>query len=612
MKKTTFGFVAFCLLICILPAGCGKTADTDLSDKLQNAVKSEEGKDQTKTEKEDSDRKQEKNKKIDLKTEKGIRSYLEGDWYLLDRDTGEDYGTLSLKKDGSFEYTRLSDNAKGSGCMYFENTVSEEGEAPDSFRLEFAHCRDLVPAGMELYGDEGTSGIFHIGTLNDEDYLYLKEIGNGDTVVSMYVFNVDEAPDGYTQWGNNWLFYRENDSEHSAKITEDETFYAWAWEIDDDGDGVWLQHMTEHEYETFDDYSNRKFTGAYFSETEDTGAAYYELTRKSDIDGIVNTADWDSGYPLMMCEVTTDSKGRIKEIRDVDMAFYNIYDMGSLEPDYSFDGTTLTIEDVDIDITEYAPAATAIMDCKRVGNWLITDCHVNPNIGTYLFYNINNGLIDYFEYSVDGANLIWQGDDLSTAVYQQYNSIYDIWGHQIGSIEEGELYELSFKDKNTITAKCWIVDDIGREKEFTEEFEYEPCDGAVWAYYEYLLGGSREWRKLKEMAGDASALVIVDPPEPIRKKMPIQTEFEKGALDKVAIVPLIDDSSVTIESTIAGDMKKEDTQKVTKGMAALFDVTVPEGMPTARITVKTKGYDKATWEVMTLSGRIPQMSTFIK
>ena len=67
-----------------------------------------------------------------------------------------------------------------------------------------------------------------------------------------------------------------------------------------------------------------------------------------------------------------------------------------------------------------------------------------PNISTYLFYNITDGLIDYFEYQIDGANLIWQGDDLSTAVYQQYNDIYDIWGRPIGHIQEGELYELSF------------------------------------------------------------------------------------------------------------------------------------------------------------------------
>ena len=602
---------------CMLIAGCGKAADTGSADKLQVAKGFGENKEKSESEKKDAGKKSEDDKAdIDLTTQQSIRSYLAGDWSLLDRETGEVYGDLSIEKDGSFAYTRLSDNAQGSGKLCFENTMTKEGEAPDGFRLEFDDCKALVPDNMELYGDEGTGGIFHIGILGDEDYLYLKEIGNGDTVVSMYAFNVDEAPDGFTQWGNNWLFYRGNDKEYNAKIIKDDTFYAWAWEIDDDSDGVWLQPMTEHEYETFDDYSNRKFTGAYFSETEDIGAAYYELTGQTDLDGIVNRSEWDSGYPLMMCEVTTDSKGKIKKITDVDMAFYNIYDMGSLEPDYSYNGTTLTVEGVDIDIREYAPAANAITDCRRVGDWLIVDCHVNPDMGIYLFYNINNGLLDYFEYQIAGANLIWQGDDLSTAVYQHYNDIYDIWGHPIGHIQDGELYELSFKDKNTIVAKCWSVDEIGREKEFTEEFEYEPCDGAVWAYYEYLLGGMRQWRILKELAGDATALVIVNPPEQIINKMPTQIEFEKGALDKVAVIPLVDDAKVTIKSTIPGalpgDKKQEDTEKIYKGRAVLFDVTVSEAMPTAIITVKAKGYDEATWEVMQLSGRIPQMSTFVK
>ncbi len=234
----------------------------------------------------------------------------------------------------------------------------------------------------------------------------------------------------------------------------------------------------------------------------------------------------------------------------------------------------------------------------------------------YLFYNIPDGLIDYFEYQIEGANLIWQGDDLSTAVYQQYNDIYDIWGHHIGHIRDGELYELSFKDKNTISAKCWIVDEIGREKEFTEEFEYEPCDGAVWAYFEYMLGGNRQFRRLKKMSEDAAALIIVNPPEKILDKMSYPLTFEEGALDTVAVVPLLGDSLITLSSTVPGTLpgtgKSPEEIDCEKGRSAVFEVTVPEGMPTALVTVATPGYGKSEWDVMILSGRNPQMSTFIK
>ena len=116
---------------------------------------------------------------------------------------------------------------------------------------------------------------------------------------------------------------------------------------------------------------------------------------------------------------------------------------------------------------------------------------------------INDGLTDYFEYSIEGANLIWQDDDLSTAVYSQYGQIYDFWGNHIGSCYESEIMELSFKDDTTIEATCLVIDQNGEDKEITEEFEYEPCDKPALVYYEYLLGGPRQYRRLKELAGDA-------------------------------------------------------------------------------------------------------------
>ncbi|MCR5733340.1 MAG: hypothetical protein K6G22_01925, partial [Lachnospiraceae bacterium] len=528
---------------------------------------------------------------------------ISGDWTLFDRETGEDHGTLSIGADGSFTFTRLSDNATGSGTLSFEYNLANKGDEPDGFRMDFDDCRQLVPEDMELYGNEGTGGVFHIGTFGNEDYLYLKEIGNGDSVVSAYVFNTNADADGIEEWSwsYDWLFYRDNDTENPAEVMEDDTFYAWAWETEDDG--VWLQPMTEHTYEAEEEYSEWKYLGGYFSETDNIGIAYYGITDDTDLTGLVNTHDWDSGYPLMMCEVTVDEEGNVDTLSDIDIVMYDSYYMGDIEPDYSYRDTTFTVDGFDIDITQYAPAATAITDAKRVGEWIIVECHNNPNINTYLFYNIPNGLLDVFEYQIEGANLIWQGDDLSTAVYQQYNSIYDIWGHKIGSIQEGELYELSFKDENTVAAGCWIVDEAGREKEFTKEFEYEPCDGAVWAYFEYLTGGGKQWRHLKEMADNAPALIIINPPEMIRGWMPGSTEYEKGALDTVAVIPLFDDSRVKIGSL------KED---VKRGRAMLIEVTVPEGISEDTITVESPGAKKAVWEIGTLSGRYPQMSTFIR
>ena len=566
-------------------AGCAKSSEIDLNNGPESVT----------------DNKPDEYVTADFSSEEGLLAFLSGDWSLLNRETGEDQGTLSIGENGSFTFTRLSDKATGSGTLSFEYNLADKGEEPDGFRLDFDECRQLIPEGYEIYGNEGNSGLFHIGTFGNEDYLYLKEIGNGDSAVSVYIFNTNEDSDDIGNWAYDWLLYRDNDKENPADVITDDTFYAWAWETDEDG--VWLQPMTEHTYESEEEYSEWKYLGGFFNETDNIGVAHYIIMDKTDLTGLVNTHDWESGYPLMMCSVTVDANGNVETLTDIDTVMYGSYYMGDIEPDFSYRDTTFTVNGYDMDIREYAPAANAIMDAKRVGEWIIVDCHINPDTGAYLFYNITNGFMDDFEYQVVGANLIWQGDDLSTAVYQRYNSIYDIWGHEIGTVQEGELYELSFKDKNTIAAKCWIIDEIGREKEFTEEFEYEPCDGAAWAYFEYLLGGPKHWRHLKEMADDASALIIIDPPEEIRSRMPASEEYEKGALDTVAVIPLWDDSRVGIGSF------KEDA---TRGRAVLIDVTVPEGIPEDEITVETPGGGKAVWKVGILSGRYPQMSTFIR
>ncbi len=606
MKKKTLSKVLIWLMSAMLLGGCGDSnvepATSETSEQTQEntqapATTENAGKEETNPEASDT----EKELVANLTSEQGILTFLAGDWTLYDRDNKKDFGVLSIKEDGKFEFTKLSNNAKGSGTLSFTRSRTKDGEEPDWYSMVFDDCKELLPEDYEFYGVEGSSGVFHVGTTEDEDLLYLKEIGNGDTIVSMFVFNTKEGSGEIGDWSYDWLFYRKNDTKNPAVIKKGETFYAWAWESFDDG--VWLQPMADHVFETVEEYSEFRYMGGFFNETDNIGVLSSGITDKTDLSGIVNTLAWDSGFPLMMCEVTVDGDGNVEKLQDVDTMMYTSYYMGDVEPEFSYKGTTFIIDGFEIDVTQFVPTINAIMDAKRVGDWIIVECHNNPNISTYLFYNIYNGYMDFFEYQIVGANLIWQGDDLSTAVYQQYNTVYDIWGHQIGSVQDGELYELSFKDANTVSGKCWIVDAIGREKEYTVDFEYEPCDGAVWAYFEYLLGGARQWRRFKEMAGDALAMIIVDPPEAILDKMSYPITIEEGALDTVIVVPMVDESKITI---------RDNVQSVEKGRSVVYEVTAPEGMPIDTITVEAPGHDKAEWEVWQISGRTPQMSVFIK
>ena len=186
----------------------------------------------------------------------------------------------------------------------------------------------------------------------------------------------------------------------------------------------------------------------------------------------------------------------------------------------------------------------SILSCMSAGNWIIVECHVNPYQSAYEFYNTVSG---DFEYEILGATLKWQQDDLSTAIYFLQNQIFDFWGNLIGSVENGEVYGLQFAGDDTILAKCRAVDENGKEYEFTQEFEYEPHDKEVLAYYEYLLGDSSKWDALLKDAPDkAAAFLMVNPPKMILDRKPKAQVIDAGSYDRVVVVSLFDDEKVQL------------------------------------------------------------------
>lgn len=283
------------------------------------------------------------------------------------------------------------------------------------------------------------------------------------------------------------------------------------------------------------------------------------------------------------------------------------------EPEFSFDDKTFTYNGREFKVTDFATGATAIMDATRVGRWIIVDCHVNPHQGIYMFFNTDSA---DFEYEVVGANLIWREDDLSTAVYSRYNEIYDIWGHMLGSVQEGEVFGLEFVDDMTVAAECWMIKD-GEEIEFNEEFEHIPSENTpVWQYFEATFFDEKEKEKyLAEQPVNAAALVIVNPPAEVLNHLSEPVTLVEGAFDRVAVVSLMDDQTFHIESldpVLSGNNKYYGQfYDCEKGSNTVFTVTVPEGMPVDELVVSTPGYGEVFWDICTLSGRTPQMCTYL-
>ena len=184
------------------------------------------------------------------------------------------------------------------------------------------------------------------------------------------------------------------------------------------------------------------------------------------------------------------------------------------------------------------------------------------------------------------------------------------------NVEEGEVYGLKWIDEETIGAECWIVDEIGREKEFTYEIEYRPTDKAVMSYYEYMLGGTRQLRRfMDELPEGAAALVMVNPPQKILDKLPSPQVYDEGAYDRVVVVSLMDDTNLHIESDETDESGHEKYwgrfHEANRGVATVFEITVPEGLPNGRLVVSTPVGEDLMWDIIQISGKEPVMSKFL-
>jgi|GEM_PF-7034958 len=92
---------------------------------------------------------------------------------------------------------------------------------------------------------------------------------------------------------------------------------------------------------------------------------------------------------------------------------------------YSFTGTVFTYNGVEYDIRDEAPAANAIIGATPVGQYIVVEGHVNPQVGVYCIFDT---ALERFTNTLAGTNLIWRGGDITTAVYSLGDDIYNYDG----------------------------------------------------------------------------------------------------------------------------------------------------------------------------------------
>lgn len=620
---------AMIITVCLASVftGCGPKKPEDVSVPEQSAE------DETAEAAQGNDVDQEQNTDlidtaIDISSEKDMFDYLTGEWIMEDTVGGKEIGQLTINPTGGIVYERLSDGLKCEGNMFLSRFSNSLGDANrdsnknslTSYEFSFYDIPDGFSIQDTMYdnpGKETAGGNFYIGRCGGEDYLYLTFIANGDSFIFYEMFqDADRITEEISESDNyivqgDWVLHRANDGQTENELPASGDFYAWAWKQADDT--LWLQPMESQSFETYDEYTLRHYNAGYFEEKGDIRIGEYHLSDDTDMTMVLKKDNVRTEYPLAMYKVKTDMKGNIQSMEDVPFSYYGLYDMGDLEPEFSYDdGLTFTYNGGKYDLADYDTVSNAIMDMYRVGEWIVIETHVNPHVGQYYLLNIYTGNI---ERVITGAGLTWRGDDLTTAIYSAYDTVYNYKDHVIGTTDgAAEVAELSFGEDGPLV----VAEDFNGREYYLDEAH---GDEAMYRYASYLRHPTAAtWNDFMAYAPkDAIAFVIENPPVDVGYNL---TRFEQvdDTSDMLYVVSLSDWSDIVLDS---GDMDFSDTgemkwrskslinsTKLKQGGYQGYGVIIPEGIPNKCIHVSA-GDKGGIYPVSPVSGESDISSAFI-
>lgn len=106
----------------------------------------------------------------------------------------------------------------------------------------------------------------------------------------------------------------------------------------------------------------------------------------------------------------------------------------------AMDDTTIYIDRKSWDFAEQYPSLKGFEDIGTAGNYFVALGSLGEKNGLYVVFNFVAGtLLKTFP----GNNLIWQGDDLSTAVYSYRSDVYALNGTKLAALELASGEEIS-------------------------------------------------------------------------------------------------------------------------------------------------------------------------
>lgn len=621
-KYAKTAVLIFLLSLAVL--GCRKNEKPQVS--LQDR-KNESAADAETEEKADSKKTSGESISMDITSRKAIDDFLEGEWRLIDTVGEEEYATLMIYDDGRCEYDRDADDflVEGDFSVKRHQTFDEktdeliDDEQYTGFDLSFYDIpKDFNSPDQDYYSvnEESVDGNFHIARGDGYDYLYLEWIGNGDSYIFGFMFqNPDRIKKEYDESGeyrpqNDMVFRRANKGISDAGSAVNDRFFGLIW-ANMDGN-LWIQAMDAHTCDSEDEYTGRKYKKAYFTEQNDIGIRKYRLKDDADTSLVFNTKTLNGEYPVMMCYAAIDENGEVSSLRELDRAIYGAYDFGNIEQEYSFDGSVFTVNGADFDIKDLGSEANRITDIKQVGDRIVVRADIPPHHREYYIVNIYSGNIEKI---INGENLTWVDDDITTAVYSSGDSVYNFKDNVIGITDGAEVRDLKLKSGG----KTVVARDENDGVFSFEPDEEEEEDEAMYRYADFYLKRTVDsWREFMDCApDDAIAYVVVSPPDVIKDKLPWLQTIDEGCYDSLYVAALRDDTTIHVDSvSYDADRNGFDAQemidraKLQKGESKGYEIVVPEGIP-CRCLYVSSGDESGYFPIATISGKSSRNGMFI-
>ena len=560
---------------------------------------------------------------IDYKDKASVMSFLEGEWSFVGPYSGEEYAKLKISKDGVLSFSRNDDIYEASGTL--ELTADKPGDTEGRFleyNMDFTGLASL-PFGdyYEIMNEDsdGFHGDFYVGRSAGRDYLYLRLLGNGVPYVTDAMFA--EFPDENNYGEVEWYLTRDNSVAKEFEKPEAGKYDVFVWGYKENT--LTCENMVAHSYETYEDYTERHIMAKFYDSEPDMGVYELKMDKEKVRIPDLDKRMFDKERPSAMYTVEIDKDGNVKSIESVLTVIYGAYYDADIEPEISINGMEFKYNSLTYNLFDYAEAPiNAVMGYTKVGDRIVIDCHVNPNVSDYMIYNTVSAEI---EKNLIGSNLIWRGDDITSAVYAYYNDIYDYSGRRLAQLK-CDVLTMEFGNQYDEYDTVKITGTTPSGENVEGEVQIQPyIDKNMYAYFDYRRKQDRvTWQRFKDLT-PKNALVYVLENVPSKDAYgmwyaPMTIDDSVTATDTLSVVALFDNTDVKVYA-IDYELQSDNTYKIVRGdlinekiidrgdqVSYLFDL--PETFPAKFCIDVSAGGKSATIEAYDIKGMYDNYDTF--